>query len=192
MKISKIAKLVKKTGCVQLIRVDANKVYLGAGGAAVYATEGLPLISGRDQAQIILDLTREQMEKVDVVEDAGTITHIGLMDINMKADDKKVVEWEVQRIEAAAIVDGRIVDLLELESGEILSFNSDFLTPLKEEQQSPYFKLRVRENDEHKKYIVAYDGLFIKAAIMPTVLTDDYFKKLDKFLQAVDKIRPQN
>lgn len=190
MKISKIAKLVKNTGCIQLIQIDVDKMYLGAGGVAVYATEGLPLISGRDQARIILDLTKDQMDKIEVVEDAGTLTTTGIINFNMKADDKKVVEWETRRIEAAAMIDGKIVDVLELEGGEILLFDNDYLSPLNEEQKSPYFKLRVRENEQKKKYIVAYDGLFIKAAIMPTMVNNEYFQKLDSFLQAMEKIRP--
>ena len=189
MKISKIAKLVKKTGCVQLIRVDADKMYLGAGAGAVYATEGLPLISGREQARIILDLAKDQMEDIEVVEDVGTLTTTGLINFNMKADDKEAIEWETTRIPAAAIVDGKIIDLLELEGGEILLFDSDYLSPLKEEQKSPYFKLKVRENDQKQKYIVAYDGLFIKAALMPTTVGFDYFQKLDSFIAAMEKIR---
>ena len=192
MKISKIAKLVKKTGCVQLIRVDAAKMFLGAGANAVYATEGLPLISGKEQARIILDLTKEQMDKIDVVEDVGTIRTTGLIDFNMKPDDKEAIEWEAKRLPAAAVVSGEIVDVLELEDGEIILFDSEYLDPLKEEQKSPYFKLKVRETSAKRKYIVVYDGLFIIAAIMPMTVGSEYFKQLDNFVEAMNKIRPSN
>ena len=192
MKISKIAKLVKKTGCVQLIRVDVTKMFLGAGANAVYATEGLPLISGEEQARIILDLTKEQMDKIDVVEDAGTLKTTGLIDFNMKPDDKEAIEWEAKRLPAAAVVSGEIVDVLELEDGEIILFDSEYLDPLKEEQKSPYFKLKVRETSAKRKYIVVYDGLFIIAAIMPMTVGSEYFKQLDNFVEAMNKIRPSN
>ena len=192
MKISKIAKLVKKTGCVQLIRVDVTKMFLGAGANAVYATEGLPLISGEEQARIILDLTKEQMDKIDVVEDAGTLKTTGLIDFNMKPDDKEAIEWEAKRLPAAAVVSGEIVDVLELEDGEIILFDSEYLDPLKEEQKSPYFKLKVRETSAKRKYIVVYDGLFIIAAIMPMTVGSEYFKQLDNFVEAMNKIRPFN
>lgn len=53
MKISKIAKLVKDAGCVQLIQVDVYTMFIGVGGA-IYATEDLPLISGAEQAELYL------------------------------------------------------------------------------------------------------------------------------------------
>lgn len=58
MKISKIAKLVKDAGCVQLIQVDVYTMYIGVGGA-IYATEDLPLISGAEQARAVLDFTKK-------------------------------------------------------------------------------------------------------------------------------------
>lgn len=190
MKISKIAKLVKKTGCVQPMQINFDKMYLGVAGCALYATDGLPLISGREQARIILDLAKDQMEDIEVVEDVGTLTFTGMMKFNMKPDDKEVVEWETTRIPAAALVDGKTIDLLELEGmGEILLFDSDYLSPLKEEQKSPYFKLKVRENKLKQKYIVAYDGLFIKAALFPTSVDKEYFDKLDSFIAAMEKVR---
>lgn len=189
MKISKIAKLVKDNGCVQLIQVDVLKMYIGTGGA-IYATEDLPLISGAEQARAVLDLTKKQMENIQVVEDAGTINCIAPLGLNMKADDKEIIEWEVKRIPAAAVVDGEIVDVLELEDGEVLLFNSAYLSPLKEEQQSPYFKLKAREAMTRQKYIVAYDGLFIKAVILPIKVDVKYFEQLDNFVNAMNKVRP--
>lgn len=189
MKISKIAKLVKDNGCVQLIQVDVLTMFLGT-GVAIYATDDLPLISGREQARAVLDLTKKQMESIEVVEDAGTINCIGPAGLNMKPDDKETVEWEVKRIPAAAVVDNEIVDILELEDGEILLFDSAYLSPLKEEQKSPYFKFKVRETPAKGKYIVIYDGLFIKAAIMPMKVGAKYFEQLDNFVAAMDKVRP--
>lgn len=188
MKISKIAKLVKDAGSVQLIQVDVLTMYIGVGGA-IYATEDLPLISGREQARAVLDLTKKLMESIEVVEDTGTINCIGPAGLNMKPDDKETVEWEVKRIPAAAVVDNEIVDILELEDGEILLFDSAYLSPLKEEQKSPYFKFKVRETPTKQKYIVVYDGLFIKAVIMPVKVGPKYFEQLDSFIDAMNRIR---
>lgn len=189
MKISKIAKLVKDAGCVQLIQVDVYTMYIGVGGA-IYATEDLPLISGAEQARAVLDFTKKQMESIDVMEDAGTLSCIGPMCLNMKPDDKEEIEWEVKRIPAVAICEGEIVDLLELEDGEVLLFNGSYLAPLREEQKSPYFKFKVRETPTKKKYIVVYDGLFIKAVIMPMKVGPKYFEQLDSFVAAMEKVRP--
>lgn len=189
MKISKIAKLVKDNGCVQLIQVDVLKMYIGT-GEAIYATEDLPLISGAEQARAVLDLTKKQMENIQVVEDAGTINCITPLGLNMKADDKEIIEWEVKRIPACAICEGEIVDLLELEDGEVLLFNGSYLAPLREEQKSPYFKFKVRETPTKQKYIVVYDGLFIKAVIMPMEVDPKYFEQLDSFVAAMEKVRP--
>lgn len=189
MKISKIAKLVKDAGCVQLIQVDVLTMFIGVGGA-IYATDDLPLISGREQARAVLDLTKKQMESIEVIEDGGTINCIGPLGLNMKPDDKGTVEWEVKRIPAAAVVDNEIVDILELEDGEILLFDSAYLSPLKEEQKSLYFKFKVRETPTKQKYIVVYDGLFIKAVIMPMKVGPKYFEQLDNFVAAMEKVRP--
>jgi len=189
MKISKIAKLVKDAGCVQLIQVDVLTMFIGVGGA-IYATDDLPLISGREQARAVLDLTKKQMESIEVIEDGGTINCIGPLGLNMKPDDKETVEWEVKRIPAAAVVDNEIVDIMELEDGEILLFDSAYLSPLKEEQKSPYFKFKVRETPTKQKYIVVYDGLFIKAVIMPMKVGPKYFEQLDSFVAAMEKVRP--
>jgi len=189
MKISKIAKLVKDAGCVQLIQVDVLTMFIGVGGA-IYATDDLPLISGREQARAVLDLTKKQMESIEVIEDGGTINCIGPLELNMKPDDKETVEWEVKRIPAAAVVDNEIVDIMELEDGEILLFDSAYLSPLKEEQKSPYFKFKVRETPTKQKYIVVYDGLFIKAVIMPMKVGPKYFEQLDSFVAAMEKVRP--
>ncbi len=188
MKISKIAKLVKDAGYVELIQVDVLKMFIGVGGA-IYATEDLPLISGAEQARAVLDFTKKQMESIDVVERASKLSYIGI-GLNMKPDDKEAIEWEVKRIPAAAICEDKIVDLLELEDGEVLLFNGSYLAPLKEEQKSPYFKLKVRETPTKQKYIVVYDGLFIKAAILPMKVDPKYFEQLDSFVAAMEKVRP--
>ncbi|MBQ6024564.1 MAG: hypothetical protein IJL20_03020 [Lachnospiraceae bacterium] len=188
MKISKIAKLVKDAGCVQLIQVDVYTMYIGVGGA-IYATEDLPLISGAEQARAVLDFTKKQMESIEVTEYSGTLSYIDI-GLNMKSDDKEAIEWEVKRIPAAAVVDNEIVDILELEDGEILLFDSTYLSPLKEEQKSPYFKFKVRETPTKQKYIVVYDGLFIKAVIMPMKVDVKYFEQLDNFVNAMNKVRP--
>lgn len=189
MKISKIAKLVKDAGCVQLIQIDVYTMFIGV-GEAIYATEDLPLISGAEQARAVLDLTKKQMENIQVVEAAGTINCITPLGLNMKADDKEIIEWEVKRIPAAAICGDEIVDLLELEDGEVLLFDSAYLSPLREEQKSPYFKFKVRETVNRQKYIVAYDGLFIKAVILPMKVDVKYFEQLDNFVNAMNKVRP--
>ena len=188
MKISKIAKLVKDAGCVQLIQVDVYTMYIGVGGA-IYATEDLPRISGAEQARAVLDFTKKQMESIEVTEYSGTLSYIDI-GLNMKSDDKEAIEWEVKRIPAAAVVDNEIVDILELEDGEILLFDSTYLSPLKEEQKSPYFKFKVRETPTKQKYIVVYDGLFIKAVIMPMKVDVKYFEQLDNFVNAMNKVRP--
>lgn len=115
MKLSKIAKLVKRYGVLDVYRVNKVDVWLGV-GSAIYKCSGLPLIYGERNARAVLGLSKEEFAKINFHE----------KDIDMQKDDgcsfhdQDGTETGTNELEMCAAVGGTAFSILECPDGELI------------------------------------------------------------------------
>lgn len=176
MKLSKIAKLVKRYGVLDVYRVNQYDVWLGVAGA-IYKCAGLPLIYGERNARAVLGLTADEFSKINFSE----------RDIDMQKDDGFVfhdtdrTETAANELDSCAVIGGTAFNILECHDGNLIFYNEDLLSPLGAKYEQ-YSQLCARETENGMPYIAVKNGFFLEAVVMPIKMDlNSYVKKLDIF-----------
>lgn len=179
MKLTKFAKLVKKTGrCLVVQMPDATWLSNGCG---IYRADGLPKLQDKEQVCAVLDVDRKTAEKITVKikqEEAGRYVAGMDLDDGYSDGEKEALKYPVQ-----AVKDGMLYAALETPDGNLTFYDQMLLLPVADViQDSEYINFAVRENENVGKYIVVKDGMETVAAIMPCRVLDlDYVGSLESF-----------
>lgn len=179
MKLSKYAKLVKRTGELILLRVDNAGVWLGT-GTGLYRCEGVPETIDVGTIQVLLDFDEKTKERVHaMVEDnmdPGDVYGMDICDFNSE-------EQHVQRYGFAINYKGTYVNVMICENGDLLFVDETLLAPVSDIlEKSEYAQLTARKARNGERYLVVKDGMITVAAVMPVkFLNQEFFADLQDF-----------
>ena len=193
MKLSAFARIAKKAHTVGVFTKPVSEEYEQTGqremiltnGIALYRCGCIPEVFGDYQICALLDITKKQREKVIIEEknysDISTVAGLNLSDGEIPGEE------DTQEVKIGVTYNGKQFTALKCGDGEMIFFNSELLSPLREETGSPYFKIRSRIADNNGKrfrYLIAKDGFTTLAAFMPIIaLTDEFMKDLNAFVE---------
>lgn len=180
MKISKFVQTIKNTGhCV--VYHTTGAIYL-SNGHGIYEAPGFPDITGVSQIAAVLDMDPKKLQKIHV-EERHSLGRYDIDGFDFTEDTSE--EMDANKIDVAAVLDGKIYAALRCKSGQLLFFDESLLAPINDKIKDAenYVNYAVRTHRGGDKYIVVKDGLFeILAAILPTkVLSEQYIAHIHSF-----------
>lgn len=191
MKLSAFAKIAKKSHTVVVFTNPMSEEFgqkgqremVLANGIALYRCGCIPEVFGDYQICALLDITKKQRDKILIQEknynDISEVAGLNLSDGEIPGEE------DTQEVKIGVTYKGKQFTALKCGDGEMIFFNSELLSPLREETGSPYFKIRSRITDNNGKrfrYLIAKDGFTTLAAFMPIIaLTDEFMKDLNGF-----------
>ena len=189
MKMSAFSKLVKKTGhCTTFIKpeeITAQREICMSNGCAIYKAVSVPEPKDEAQTYALLDMSKKQAEKISLsYEEYETMSDVGGFDLS---DGVTAGESDTETDNIEITYKGNAYTALRCSNGEFIFYNPQYLAPLREKIDSPYFKLAAREYINGAKrfnYVVAKDGLTVLAAIMPiSILNEEFINNLENFTE---------
>ena len=181
MKITKFAKLVKKSGRCEVINIYEEGVWL-SNGQALYKATQLPLLDDFGQVYAVLDIPPNKKKSPIVNITDKTEKKFGLVDFQEEPEDGSEVKAEELKIQAA--YQGLVCNVLWSEDKELLFYSADLLAPIYERIAEGYVRYYVRGKG-NDKYIVIKDGFELIACIMPLkFLHKEYISDLQDYLNA--------
>lgn len=194
MKLSAFAKIAKKshetvvfTKGFQTGESSHGEMIL-SNGSALYRCGCIPEVFGEPQICALLDITQKQREKILITEHSYESLKDIAAGFNLE-DGETPDEADTEECKIRISYNGKDFVALKCGDGETVFYNSNFLAPLREEVDSPYFKIRSRisaggAGGKRFRYLIAKDGFRTLAAFMPIIaLTDEFMKDLNAFVE---------
>ena len=187
MKMSAFSGLVRKTGhCTTYTKpeeITAQREVLMSNGHAIYRCEAMPEPKTENQTFALLDVSKKQADKISLsYEEYESLEDVDGFDLS---DGVSSGELDTERDNIEITYKGNSYTALKCSDGEIIFYNPQYLAPLKEKIDSPYFKLvaRVYQNGSKRfNYVLAKDGLSALAAILPiSILSEEFITNLKNF-----------
>lgn len=180
MKISKFVQIIKNTG--QCIVIHApSEVYLSS-GYSIYKASEFPDITGKSQIAAVLDIEPKKLKKIRI-EEERCMSRENIIGFDL-SEGTVAGEMDITKLVVDAVVDGNIYSAFHCENNELIFFDEQLLTPLKDriKDGEAYLSYTVRMHTKGHKYIVVKDGFEVLAAILPVkVLSERYLNCLRKF-----------
>lgn len=184
MKISKFVQLIKDTGRCIVIHTPSG-IYLST-GHSIYSAEELPDITGKYQIAAVLDIEPKKLKKIHIEEESCE-SRSDIIGYDFSGADAG--EMEIEKMITAAVVDGCTYAAFRCRNGELLFFDEQLLSPIKDriKDQEAYLNYAARIHPDGHKYIVVKDGFEILAVILPAkILTDKYINSLTAFYRCCE------
>ncbi|MBR2410155.1 MAG: hypothetical protein IKB08_00360 [Clostridia bacterium] len=163
MKLKAIAKLIKDNKYLYTVEESANSFWLG-NGTAIYLVEKLPLMTN-DQLMVMFETPEKEYSKYKFSNNKKFTSQIERKDCITAESIAIPLEMKLQYCGYALIP-------LKTEIG-LVCIEEKYLKPLADLEQG--YELYLRYTDENKPYIVAKEGMFLRAVILPCNVVDKFF-----------------
>lgn len=163
MKLKSIAKLIKDNKFIYTVEESDNSFWLG-NGVAIYLVEGLPLMTN-EQLMVMFEVPEKDKSKYHFSNNLKFTSQIDRRDnIN--------TESLAEKLNMTIQYSGYVLTALKTETG-LICIESEYLKPLAALEQG--YELYLRFTNENKPYIVAKEGLFLRAVILPCDVVNKFF-----------------
>ncbi len=171
MKLKAITKLIKDNKFIYTVEESEAAFWLG-NGTAIYLVDGLPIMTN-EQLMVMFEIPEKDIPKYNFSNNKKFTEQIERKDC---IDAESIAEVLPMSIRYC----GYSLVLLKTEMG-LVCIEEQYLKPLATLDKG--FELYLRYTNESKPYIVAKEGLFLRAVILPCNVVDKFF------LNAVEAIR---
>lgn len=163
MKLKAIAKLCKSNKFIYTVDETEDSFWLG-NGKAIYLISGLPKMTN-EHLMVMFEVPEKDKPKYHFSNNSKFTSQL---------DRRDIIESEsiAERLEVTIQYCGYELYPLKTETG-LVCIESDYLKPLADAEQG--FELYLRYTDKCKPYIVAKEGMFIKAVILPCNVVEKFF-----------------
>ncbi|MBR3767551.1 MAG: hypothetical protein IKL10_04840 [Clostridia bacterium] len=163
MKLKAIAKLIKNNKYIYTVEETEKSFWLG-NGTAIYLVDGLPLMTN-EQLLIMFEIPEKDKPKYHFSNNLKFTSQIERKDCIQAESIALMLNMTLQ-------YSGYTLVPLRTEAG-LICIEEQYLKPLASLEQG--YELYLRYTDENKPYIVAKDGMFMKAVILPCNVVDKFF-----------------
>lgn len=163
MKLKAIAKLIKENKFIYTVEESSNSFWLG-NGTAIYLVEGLPLMTN-EQLMVMFEVPEKDISKYLF---SNNLKFNQQIERNDCISAESIAEVLVMRLKYC----GYDLCLLKTEAG-LVCIEEKYLKPLAALEQG--YELYLRYTNEDKPYIVAKEGMFLRAVILPCNVVDKFF-----------------
>ncbi len=163
MKLKAIAKLIKDNKFIYTVEESKESFWLG-NGTAIYLVEGLPLMTN-EQLMVMFEVPEKDIPKYHFSNN---------LKFSQQIERKDCISAEsiAVPLEMKLYYCGYTLIPLKTEMG-LVCIEEKYLKPLSDSEQG--YELYLRYTNENKPYIVAKEGMFLRAVILPCNVVDKYF-----------------
>lgn len=163
MKLKAIAKLIKDNKFIYTVEEASDSFWLG-NGTAIYLVDGLPLMTN-EQLMVMFEVPEKDIPKYHFSNN---------LKFNQQIERKDCIEAEsiAVPLEMKLQYSGYLLIPLRTEAG-LVCVEEKYLRPLTDSDNG--FELYLRYTNENKPYIVAKEGMFLRAVILPCNVVDKFF-----------------
>ena len=163
MKLKAIAKLIKDNKFIYTVEESERSFWLG-NGTAIYLVDKLPLMTN-EQLLVMFEIPEKEHAKYNFSNNKSFTAQIERKDC---IDAESIAEPLAMRI----CYRGYGLIPLRTEAG-LICIEEQYLKPLATLDKG--FELYLRYTNENKPYIVAKEGMFLRAVILPCNVVDKFF-----------------
>lgn len=191
MKVDKIGKLCRRTGCCQLISIghsDTKEEQFISTGHSVYPLPpDFPKITSEAELAAVFGWDSKKQKEVTL----STEYYSAKDDMaEVSLYDSKNGELECTELPMGVIYGKMNCIGLTDTMGGCGFINAMLTEPLKDEMKDDsYFHYTKRKAGANHYYYVLKDGMDLRAVILPTIFKDRFFQDLDEFYAAVSDMR---
>lgn len=163
MKLKAIAKLIKDNKFIYTVEESDTSFWLG-NGTAIYLVDGLPLMTN-EQLMVMFEVPEKDIPKYHFSNN---------LKFNQQIERKDCIQAEsiALPLEMKLQYSGYSLIPLKTEAG-LICIEEQYLKPLAALDQG--YELYLRYTNENKPYIVAKEGMFLRAVILPCNVVDKFF-----------------
>lgn len=163
MKLKAITRLIKDNKFIYTVNEKDDSFWLG-NGTAIYLIDVLPFMTN-EQLLVMFEVPEKEYSKYHFSNNLKFTDQIERKDC---IEAESIAEMLGMRL----FYGGYTLVLLKTEAG-LVCIEEKYLKPLSDLKQG--YELYLRYTDENKPYIVAKEGMFLRAVILPCNIIDKFF-----------------
>ena len=164
MKLKAITRLIKDNKFIYTVNEKDDSFWLG-NGTAIYLIDVLPFMTN-EQLLVMFEVPEKEYSKYHFSNNLKFTDQIERKDC---IEAESIAEMLGMRL----FYGGYTLVLLKTEAG-LVCIEEKYLKPLSDLKQG--YELYLRYTDENKPYIVAKEGMFLRAVILPCNIIDKFFR----------------